>query len=271
MIDLKRNSKKELVTATGVRSRQSSIYTPNQEEDFKISRSKFSDFLTCQRCFYLDRVKGLDAPGTPGWSLNETTDLLYKKEFDRCREKQIPHRLFERNGLENVVPFKHDDIDKWRDSLRGGLSIRFKNTNIILSGGIDDVWQNLKTKEIIVVDYKSQASNYEVEQNSYLNSPYHTGYKIQMDFYAYLLNNMGFEVYQVAYFLVCNARRNKKDFSKIMLFDEYLIPYEWNIDWIEGKLEEMIALINQNEIPNSNQSCKNCAYAEQYSNKIFNF
>ena len=56
-----------------------------------------------------------------------------------------------------------------------------------------------------------------------------------------------------------------------MLFDEYLIPYEWNIGWIEGKLEEMIALINQNKIPNSNQSCKNCAYAEQYSNKIFNF
>ena len=55
MIDLKRNSKKELVTATGVRSRQSSIYKPNQEEDFKISRSKFSDFLTCQRCFYLEK------------------------------------------------------------------------------------------------------------------------------------------------------------------------------------------------------------------------
>ena len=82
MIDLKRNSKLQLVEAKGIRTRKSSIYTPNQREDFKISRSKFSDFLTCQRCFYLDRVKGLDAPGTPGWTLNETSDLLLKKEFD---------------------------------------------------------------------------------------------------------------------------------------------------------------------------------------------
>ena len=78
MIDLKRNSKKETIKATGLRSRVSSFYSPNQKEDFKISRGKFSNFLTCKRCFYLDRVKGLDSPGTPGWSLNETTDLLLK-------------------------------------------------------------------------------------------------------------------------------------------------------------------------------------------------
>ena len=33
----------------------------------------------------MDRVVGLDSPGTPGWTLNETTDLLLKKEFDACR------------------------------------------------------------------------------------------------------------------------------------------------------------------------------------------
>ena len=97
MIDLKRNSKKELVTATGIRSRVSSVYVANQENDFKVSRSKFHDFLTCKRCFYLDRVKGLDAPGTPGWTLNETTDLLLKKEFDICRKNQIPHEIFKKN------------------------------------------------------------------------------------------------------------------------------------------------------------------------------
>ena len=104
MIDLKRNSKKELVPATGKRVREFSIYTPHQEKDFKISRGKFSDFLTCPKCFYLDRVGGLDSPGTPGWTLNETTDLLLKKEFDICREQQIPHRLFKENGLEHLVP-----------------------------------------------------------------------------------------------------------------------------------------------------------------------
>ena len=139
MIDLKRNSKKELVPATGRRTRASSIYQPHQTEDFKISRGKFSDFLTCPRCFYMDRVIGLDSPGTPGWTLNETTDLLLKKEFDICRETQTPHRLFQENKLEHLVPFQHQDMDKWRDSLHHGLMKRFGSTSIILTGGVDDI------------------------------------------------------------------------------------------------------------------------------------
>ena len=47
MISLKRNSRGELVPATGRRSTEKSSYKPNQANDFKISRSKFSDFLTC--------------------------------------------------------------------------------------------------------------------------------------------------------------------------------------------------------------------------------
>ena len=47
MINLKRNNKLELVEASGARSRASSIYKPNQSKDFKISRGKFNDFLTC--------------------------------------------------------------------------------------------------------------------------------------------------------------------------------------------------------------------------------
>jgi len=105
MVSLKRNSKLELVEATGLRTRSSSIYKPHQTEDFKISRGKFSTFITCPRCFYLDRVKGLAEPGMPGWTLNETTDLLLKKEFDECREKEVPHRLFHQYGLDHVVPF----------------------------------------------------------------------------------------------------------------------------------------------------------------------
>ena len=62
MISLKRNSKKQLVEATGIRTRKSSIYNPGQSEDFKISRSKFDDFKSCQRCFYLNIVNALISP-----------------------------------------------------------------------------------------------------------------------------------------------------------------------------------------------------------------
>ncbi len=268
MIDLKRNGKKEPIRATGLRSRVSSCYSPNQKEDFKISRGKFTNFLTCKRCFYLDRVKGLDPPGTPGWTLNETTDLLLKKEFDYCRERQIPHRLFIENQLNNVVPFDHPEIDNWRDSLHKGLMLRHKNTNIILTGGVDDIWQHNISKQLIIVDYKSQAKLGRVDKQDYLEDPYHEAYKIQMDFYAYLLSGMGFDLHQTSYFLVCNAKRDHQEFNKRMNFDEYLVPYNWNINWIEKKIDEMVNLMNDSQIPEQNLSCKNCAYSEQYAKVI---
>ena len=270
MIDLKRNSKKEPIRATGLRSRTSSYYSPNQKEDFKISRGRFANFLTCKRCFYLDRVKGLEPPGTPGWTLNETTDILLKKEFDYCRERQIPHRLFIENQLSNVLPFDHPEIDNWRDSLHKGLMLRHKDTNIILTGGVDDIWQHNISKQLIIVDYKSQAKLGRVDKQDYLEDPYHEAYKIQMDFYAYLLSGMGFDVHQTSYFLVCNAKRDDQEFNKRMNFEEYLVPYNWNIDWIENKIDEMVKLMNNSQIPEPNPSCKNCAYSEQYAKLIHN-
>ena len=51
MVSLKRNSKLELVEAKGKRTRSSSIYTPGQLDDFKISRGKFSTLLPAQDAF----------------------------------------------------------------------------------------------------------------------------------------------------------------------------------------------------------------------------
>ena len=263
MINLKRNSRKELIPATGLRTRSSSIYTPKQTDEFKISRSKFNDFLTCQLCFYLDRVKGLVSASTPGWTLNETTDLLLKKEFDLCREKQIPHRIFEQYKLGHVVPFKHEDIDRWRDSLHHGLKIKFKDTNIILQGGVDDIWLDTESDKLIVVDDKSQANKSQVNTEDYLSNVYHQGYKIQMDFYSYLLTEMGFKVSPKSYFYVCNAYRGAPSFDSKMDFEETLVPYEWDSSWIEEKVFEMIKLLNSDELPKSNLFCENCAYAGQ--------
>lgn len=268
MISIKRNSKGELVEATGVRKRASSKYVPNQIEHFKISRSKFNDFLSCQRCFYLDRVEGLVPPSTPGWTLNETTDLLLKREFDICREKQIPHKIFRKFGINHVVPFQHKDIDKWRDSLHHGLGCRFHDTNIVLHGGVDDIWFDKNTDELIVVDYKSQATDRPVDARRYLAGWYRQSYKIQLDFYAYLLINMGYSVSPTGYFYVCNADRTADLFDGKLSFNETLVPYEWSCDWIEEKLWEMITVLNSHTLPDSNPSCENCAYARQRTSVV---
>ena len=262
LISIKRNSKGIEAKATGLR-RESSKYKPNQPDVFKISRSKFTDFLTCKRCFYLDRVTGIISPSTPGWTLNETTDLLLKKEFDICREQEIPHRIFEKYGLDNVVPYKNEDLDSWRDSLHHGLKHQFKDTNILLQGGVDDVWFDKVKEELIVVDYKSQANNRPVVTWEYLSGTYHQGYKIQLDFYAYLLLGMGFPVAPIGYFYVCNSDRGAPGFDGNMRFEETLVPYEWDISWIEPSVWEMIAVLNSTDIPSPNPSCENCAYAQQ--------
>ena len=70
MVSFKKDNRGELKEATGLRTRKTSIYAPGQNETFKISRSKFFNFIDCKRCFYLDRVKGLKEPSMPGWALN---------------------------------------------------------------------------------------------------------------------------------------------------------------------------------------------------------
>ena len=261
MISLNINKNGEQVAARGIRTKASTIYVPGQTKSFRISRSKFNDFLSCQRCFYLDRAKGLRSPSTPGWTLNETTDHLLKKEFDLCREQQTPHRIFGEYGLGNVVPFKHPNIDKWRDSLHHGLEHQIEGTNIVLHGGVDDVWHDLNTGQVIIADYKSQASKYEVETASYLASRFHQSYKVQMDVYAYLLGKMAFDVSPISYFYVCNAIRSAAGFNGRLAFTETLVPYAWDTSWVEPSLTQMIKVLNSTELPDANPACENCAYS----------
>ena len=79
---------------------------------------------------------------------------------------------------------------------------------------------------------------------------------------------MGFDVHPTSYFLVCNAKRDDDGFHKIMNFDEYLVPYNWTTDGLEEQLDEMVALMNQRQIPEPNECCKNCAYSDQYTKAV---
>ena len=266
MISLKRNKKTgELVEATGVTSQKWRMYQPNQNKDFTVSRSRFDSYMTCHRCFYLKTNRGLMEPSTPGWTLNTLTDTLLKKEFDQCRNEKKPHRIMIENNLSHLVPFQHDDIDKWRNSLSGGLKHRFKETNIILQGGVDDVWFNTETEEIIVADYKSQQKNEEVTQENYFRGAYKEGYKRQLDFYGYVLKGMGYKVSKDAYLYICNAKEVEEGFHGKMLFDETLIHYEIKTDYLDEHLQGMVNLMNSDEVPTSHTSCENCAYARQRS------
>lgn len=263
MISLKRNFKGDFVKAPGMRSVLSSMYQSNQEKPFRISRSKFSDFLSCPRCFYLDRVEGLISPSTPGWSLNATTDLLLKREFDTCRVSKKAHHLLAESGLDHIIPFDHPDLDKWRNAVHGGLEHRISDSDVVLHGGIDDLWLDTVSQKIIVVEYKSQAQAIKVDPEHYFDDVYHQSYKVQLDIYVYLLVNMGFQVSETAYIYVCNANKTAADFAGKLLFEETLVPYNWDIDWVETKLKMMIRILQSPELPDANLACENCAYSRR--------
>ena len=129
----------------------------------------------------------------------------------------------------------------------------------------DGIWENQITGKLIVVDYKSQSSARPVETKSYLSGVFHQGYKKQLDFYAYLLQKMGFSVDPTGYFYVCNAIRDVEGFFGVMNFEETLVAYQWDTSWIPEKLTEMVAVLNSRELPASNPACANCAYARKRS------
>lgn len=282
MIDLE--NKKEI--ATGLKSRN--IYVPGQNKDFKISRSKFDNFRKCPRCFYFDVVKGFIEPGTPGWALNSKTDELLKKEFDKFRDEEKPHPFFLKEGLKDLIPYKNNQIakdadgnvikysatkkpykvmDAWRTNAKG-ISIRFKNTNLILYGSVDDIWFNVNTNELIVVDYKSQGKAESLNPKTYFDVDYHLDYQRQLNFYAYLLNNQkgdleNLKISKTAYLYVVNARGLEDKFDNKLIFEPKLVPVEISDKGIEDEVQEMLDLMNSENLPKSNPKCKNCAYSKR--------
>ena len=245
--------------AASFRVRKNSLYDKKSDSPFKISRSKFSNFLSCKRCFYLDRVIGLKEPSMPGWSLNSTVDELLKKEFDQYRNIKKPHPMMIRHNL-NLIPFQHKDLDVWRNSLKGGISYLDEKLNLVIHGGVDDIWFDLDNKKLIVVDYKAQSTNYPISTQSYLNSEWHLNYKLQMDIYVHILRKMNFNVSDLSYFYVCNGEKTNNQFENKMEFKTTLVPYNTNTSWIEGKLKEMKEVLNLESPPSVEPTCEKCAY-----------
>jgi len=248
-----------------LRTQQHTLYQRGTNSIFKLSRSKLSQFVECQRCFYLDRVKGLKEPSMPSWTLNSAVDTLLKKEFDIYRFQKKPHPIMIEQNL-NFIPFEHEDLNRWRDSLKGGISFIDTETNLEIYGGIDDLWYDIDKKELVVVDYKTQSSITPVEVETYLKNPFHQSYKLQMDIYVYILQQMerklNINVSNRTFFLVYNAEKSYDKFDNKLNFTAKLIPYEANTSKIKNLIIEAKKVLESETIPNLNTNCEKCMYLE---------
>ena len=235
-------------------------YIPGKADFYKLSRSKVDFFLNCPRCFYLDRRLGIAQPSGFPFNLNSAVDNLLKNEFDYYRTIQKPHPYIERLGL-NAVPFQHEKLDKWRHNF-SGVVYQHEELKLHLFGAVDDIWINLDTNELIVVDYKATSKNSEIN----LNADWQIGYKRQMEFYQYLLRKNGFKVSNTGYFVYYNGIRQKERFDKKLDFEMYLLDYTGNNDWEEKTLTNLVETIKGNDIPNYTNGCEHCEYQKKIRN-----
>ena len=233
-------------------------YKPGQNEVFPISRSKFGEYLKCKRCFYLNTIKGLKSPSMPGWPLNSATDEMLKYEFDIHRKKQTQHpEMKKRSLLKNVVPFQHKEIDEWRRNF-GGFKVLDKDLNLELKGAVDDVWIDTKSKELIIVDYKS-TSKKEIKEDMWLIDKYSQDYLRQMNFYKFIFEKAG-HIIKTTFFYIVNGLKKDRVFNNSMEFETHLIEYQPSTKQIPSQLKEMKRLMDSNKIPDRNSECESCNY-----------
>lgn len=236
-------------------------YRPGQKNAHKLSRSKLELFMQCPRCFWLGERLKIRRPSTPPFRINSTIDELLKREFDIHRAAQTKHPLSEAYGLD-LVPFRHDKLEEWRDALRRGVQHLHTPTNLLICGGIDDVWVDPKTDELVVVDYKATSKSSEVS----IDADWQIAYKRQIEVYQWLFRKNGFKVSNIAYFVYCNGKTDSPSFDAKLEFDIKLIPYEGDDSWVEPSVVKMKECL-EGDMPEVGTAamggpCEHCTYAK---------
>ena len=230
------------------------LFNPEANEPFVLSRSGIDLFTECPRCFYFDKRLGIARPPGYPFSLNSAVDTLLKKEFDSHRAKGEAHPLMKAYKVD-AVPYAHEALEEWRDALRRGIRFLHAPTNLMVRGGIDDVWIN-PAGELHVVDYKATAKASEVT----LDAEWQDGYKRQVEVYQWLFRQNGFKVSNTAYFVYCNGNADAAAFDGKLEFRVKVIPYDGNDAWIPKTLAAIKKTLAADAPPVPGKSCDYCAY-----------
>jgi PD-(D/E)XK nuclease superfamily len=245
-------------------------YNPNRSSEWnyggakwRLSRSKIDFFIECPRCFYLDNKLGTKRPSFPSFNLNIAVDELFKKEFDTYRTAQTKHPLFTKYELD-FVPFAHPSLNAWRDPFVG-IEFKEPTTNLMISGGVDDIWQNT-SGSLVIADYKATAKDGSITALS--DSPWDQQYKRQLGVYRWLLENNGFTVAETGYLVYANGLKTEATFSDRLVFETTLVPVSTDTSWIVPTLEKIKTCLDASTLPAIGQDCEFCPYREACGKKL---
>jgi len=237
-------------------------YDPNSDKPFIMSRSKIDLYLKCKRCAYLDMRLGIKAPKPFPYNLNSRIDTLLKNEFDIAR-KNKEQTIYQKEANINAIPFSHPELDVWREPFKAAR-YHHKETNIVIAGSVDDLWENLDTKKIHIVDYKSTHTD-KFDKLKSFDAPYLIGYKRQAEIYSWILSKLGLDIDNTSYFFYVNAKPDQEVFNNNLEFEYAIIPYKTeDYNWVENTIVEIKNFLETNKIPSSNQDCDLCKYMHKF-------
>lgn len=235
--------------------RTKNLFDPKSKKPFALSRSRLELFVQCPRCFYIDRRLGVDRPPGFPFTLNSAVDTLLKKEFDIHRAKGTAHPLMKEYRID-AIPLDHENLDEWRENFKG-IRFHHQESNIIVTGAVDDIWVNPEG-QLIVVDYKSTSTEKEV---NIFDDKWHA-YGRQMEIYQWLLRNLGYNVSDTGYFVYCNGRKDRHAFDAKIEFDVSIIPHDGDDSWVEQVVFDAAQCLRSQKIPKASPHCDYCAYYE---------
>ncbi|MDO8648329.1 MAG: PD-(D/E)XK nuclease family protein [Candidatus Peregrinibacteria bacterium] len=233
--------------------RTRNLFDPASTEPYRLSRSKVELFLSCPRCFSLDRKFGVGRPDGPAFSLNLAVDTLLKKEFDIHRAEKRKHPLMETYGVD-AIPYKHPELAEWRDPFRG-IEVLHAETNFLFYGAVDDVWVTPQG-ELIVVDYKATSTDREIS----LEGKWQAANKRQLEMYQWLLRAKGYRVSKTGYFVYVNALKDREAFDAKLEFSVQLLAHAGDASWVGDALREARLCLERTQLPPTAEECEWCAY-----------
>ncbi|MDB4978065.1 MAG: hypothetical protein JWM56_251 [Candidatus Peribacteria bacterium] len=204
----------------------------------------------------MDRRLGIERPEGPPFTLNNTVDLLMKREFDIARREQKATILMQQYSID-AVPLEHPDLADWRDPWKG-ITALHEPTQFIFFGAVDDVWVNTDG-ELLIVDYKATSSQEEVS----LRHAWKDSYKRQIEMYQWLFRHNGFVVSDMAYFVYVNADKGRESFDGRLEFTTRILPYKGNDDWVDDALAEAKICLFKETLPQAAANCEWCAYRKE--------
>ncbi len=242
------------------------LFNPKSDTPYTLSRSKFELFNECPRCFYMLCRFGLGRPSMPAFTLNNAVDTLLKNEFDLLRRAGESHELMKKYHID-AVPSKHPDLSKWRGETpetryKGAMSIH-QETNFLLTGMVDDIWES-STNEMIIVDYKATSTTKEIS----LEDEYKQSYKRQMEFYQHLFRLLSFNVCNTGYFVFANATKTREKFDGKLEFDMSIVTHTGDDSWIDEKLTLAKECLMSDKIPSPSENCEFCEYRKRMAQEV---